>query len=183
MSKIRNTETFIKKAVEIHGEKYDYSLAEYTKAHSQIEIICPVHGSFWAKACNHIHCQSGCPKCAGKNKTLEERFWEKVDKNGPTMDHMSTACWKWTGSKFKNGYGGIKEKNTKNISAHVLSYMLHYGVDPRVKSLHTLHKCDYPPCTNPEHLFLGTPADNTRDRQLKSRARKIKLNRQEGGFF
>lgn len=67
--KISKTEDFIKKAKEVHGNKYDYSKTEYKGCHEKICIICPEHGEFWQTPINHIakHQQHGCPEC-GKEK-------------------------------------------------------------------------------------------------------------------
>lgn len=62
------TENFIKKAKEIHGDKYDYSKVEYDTYNSEVCIICPEHGEFWQNPGVHIG-GSGCPKCSLKNRT------------------------------------------------------------------------------------------------------------------
>jgi len=62
------TEIFINKAKNKHGNKYDYSLVEYEKAHKKIKIICELHGIFEQSPTNHLSGNS-CPKCKGKNKT------------------------------------------------------------------------------------------------------------------
>ena len=56
------TEYFIKKAKEIHGDKYDYSKVEYINNSNKVCIICPKHGEFWQKANDHLQ-GCGCPKC------------------------------------------------------------------------------------------------------------------------
>ena len=73
----------------------------------------------------------------------------------------------WLGAKAK-GYGmirlgGMAEKKP----ASRVSWMLHFGPIP--DGMHVLHKCDNPECTNPDHLFLGTHADNMRDKTSKGR--------------
>jgi glutaredoxin len=70
--KIKN-EDFIKKANEIHENKYDYSFVEYKNAVSKIKIICPSHGEFIQIAKNHIYLNEGCPYCS-KNKSNLELF-------------------------------------------------------------------------------------------------------------
>ena len=55
-------EEFIKKAKEIHGDKYDYSKVDYSNAHTKVCIICPNHGEFWQTPNNHLR-GHGCPKC------------------------------------------------------------------------------------------------------------------------
>lgn len=59
----RNNLEFIIKSQEVHGDKYDYSKVNYLTKEDSIEIICPMHGSFWQKAHDHT-CGCGCPSCA-----------------------------------------------------------------------------------------------------------------------
>jgi hypothetical protein len=59
-----NTNDFINRAREIHGNKYDYSLSIYTGSHGKVKIICPIHGLFEQQATCHINRKSQCPKCA-----------------------------------------------------------------------------------------------------------------------
>jgi hypothetical protein len=89
----------------------------------------------------------------------EERFWSYVDKNGPN------GCWIWNGCRDKWGYGDLSWFN-KHIQAHRLAWKLLRG-DPG--KLDCLHKCDNPPCCNPDHIFLGTDADNHWDKCVKGR--------------
>ncbi len=79
IKKTLTTEEFIKKAKEIHGDKYDYSKVEYTSTNDKVCIICPEHGEFWQRPHNHLKGQ-GCPKCSGKFKTDTEYFIEKAKK-------------------------------------------------------------------------------------------------------
>lgn len=60
-----STDEFISRAREVHGNKYDYSRADYVTSHAKVEIICPDHGSFWQSAANHTKGnKAGCPGCA-----------------------------------------------------------------------------------------------------------------------
>lgn len=52
--KALTTEEFIKKAKEIHHDKYDYSKTTYKNSHTKVCIICPKHGEFWQRATNHL---------------------------------------------------------------------------------------------------------------------------------
>lgn len=95
------------------------------------------------------------------NEKQIKNFWAKVDK--------SDYCWNWRGTKV-NGYGLMRISLTrKNILAHRLSYLIHFGEIP--SALFVLHKCDNRGCVNPDHLFLGTLKDNTQDMLAKGRQR------------
>jgi hypothetical protein len=86
-----------------------------------------------------------------------------------------TKCWHWIGSNDGKGYGRLylrKEgKTSVFIRAHKLSWLIHNPLMP-IKHLNVLHKCDNPSCVNPDHLFLGTEADNAKDRDSKNRQAK-----------
>ncbi len=79
-------------------------------------------------------------------------------------------CWEWQGYININGYGQtrIGGRKGKAYQAHRLSWIVHFGGIP--DGLHVCHKCDNPPCVNPNHLFLGTNLDNIKDRMKKGRS-------------
>jgi hypothetical protein len=97
--------------------------------------------------------------------TTEDRFWSKVNK--------TANCWIWIGAKSKKSKrgnfrpGGCAQK----ISAHRFSWILKNGPIP--SGLCILHKCDIPDCVNPDHLFLGTQADNIADMDKKGRRKTV----------
>jgi len=65
-------EDFVKSAIAVHGNAYDYSLVEYVNNKSEIIIGCPIHGYFKGRPDTHIRRSQGCPKCVGRGLTTEE---------------------------------------------------------------------------------------------------------------
>jgi hypothetical protein len=90
-------------------------------------------------------------------KSINERFWEKVDKK------TDDECWEWQASVDTHGYGYFY--SDKRIKAHRYSWELHFGAIP--EGLYVCHHCDNPPCINPKHLFVGTAQDNLDDANKK----------------
>jgi len=80
----------------------------------------------------------------------------------------SSGCILWVGNTGKNGYGMLNWQNQPWL-AHRLAWMEVHGRIPA--GMNVLHRCDVRACINPAHLFLGTTADNMRDRREKERIR------------
>jgi hypothetical protein len=97
----------------------------------------------------------------------EARFWNKVQK----LKEEDGGCWVWTAGQDKDMYGKFSYWNKDKlqfIRAHIYSWFLYSGRVPP-EGVQVCHKCDHPYCVNPDHLFLGTTQDNTKDRDDKNR--------------
>lgn len=84
---------------------------------------------------------------------------------------MDNGCLEY---RAKHGYGRVYIGNNKHQLAHRFIWEINFGKIP--KGLFVCHKCDNPPCCEITHLFLGTPADNTRDMLAKGREWNKKLS-------
>lgn len=94
-------------------------------------------------------------------KNTPEDFWNRVEKRGPD------SCWEWTGCKRGDGYG-VMMYHGHLRGAHRLAYRFSKGEIPR--GMCVCHACDNPLCCNPDHLWVGTHAQNNADRKKKGRS-------------
>lgn len=84
------------------------------------------------------------------------------------VEKRASGCWEWTGARFPFGHGRCTHFG-RTMGTHRVAWLLFRGGIPTGKCV--LHKCDNPPCVNPDHLYIGTKADNVRDAETRGRAR------------
>jgi hypothetical protein len=92
------------------------------------------------------------------------RFWSRVTILGPD------DCWLWTGSTIRKGYGVFRTDAGGCPAAHRSAY--EYAIGPIPIGMFVLHSCDVRACCNPQHLHIGTNADNMREMATRGRSAK-----------
>ena len=135
-------------------------------------------------------CQCGCGAEVkgtwkhGHNRRVGFNPLPQVSRRRSAEDYAVTesGCWEWQGYIRKDGYGecdprflGLEDFGAERTNGqwralvHRVFYTIHVGPIP--DGLIVRHKCDNPPCVNPDHLELGTRTDNAQDRVERGRTR------------
>lgn len=92
---------FIEKAVQVHGEFYDYSKVEYKNALTKIKITCPIHGEFEQIPNKHINSKQGCPQCCHNYKTTKNIFIQRAKKIHKNLYDYSLVDYKGVDNPVK----------------------------------------------------------------------------------
>jgi very-short-patch-repair endonuclease len=124
-----NTEIFIEKAKQIHGDRYVYSKVNYVNADTQVLIICKEHGEFTQIPDFHINRKCGCPKCSNNVKLDTQTFIEKAIKIH--------------GDKYV-----YSKVNYINSITPVLIICKKHGEFIQIPDIHIYQKCGCPSCIN-----------------------------------
>lgn len=126
---------------------------------------------------------SSVPADFWRPDVVVERFWSRVDKNGPLPAHNPSLgrCWLWSRNRSKKGYGYFQIPdpdgigNARPIGAHCFAWSLANGPIP--DGLWVLHQCDNPPCCNPRHLEVGDQSRNMREAWDRGRIANVRYCR------
>ena len=143
---------------------------------SQWLCICEC-GKECIKSVSHLNA-GDIKSCGCLNNPNEKQYLEILKERLLSKRKIkANGCWEWTGA-LAQGYVLIHLRNNNFTKAHRLSWELFRGPIP--KGLCVCHHCDNPKCFNPDHLWVGTHADNMKDKDRKGRGNKgRKLKRRQ----
>lgn len=152
VSRKLDNSSFIKKAINTHGNKYDYSLVEYKRYHAKVKIICKIHGEFLQRPSSHIDGR-GCNKCG--RKTVSEKLSKKIteeeisvlllDLNSKTMNELKIDMGmhdqtirkimrknniKWKSDSYGPMYESISKNFWNNVKSGAKSRNLDFDITP-----------------------------------------------------
>lgn len=160
--------------VEINGKRLQRHRIIWEEAHGPIP-----EGMAIARSCGKLTCMnldhmklstSGAESGGAESNWMKTGILNEKGKRRWESKFVTTpgACWIWTGTKDKNGYGKVSLAGS-DLRAHQVAWILQ-NKRPVPVGLCVLHSCDQPSCVNPDHLWIGSNADNMRDKVEKGRA-------------
>lgn len=123
---MNKTENFILKAIEIHGNKYDYNKSNYEKANIKLTITCPIHGDFEQSPMAHIGQKQGCPICGKINKKTNKKTTEQF---------IQECNLKWN---FKYDY---KKTVYSNKNEKIIFECPEHGIQSQTAKQHLKNGC------------------------------------------
>ena len=169
-------EKFIELANKTHNDYYNYSFTKYIRNHSKIEIICPIHGSFWQEASSHLN-GCGCPKCSKikigndrrksneqfinhANKIHKHKYDYSIFRYLGAHEHGEIICKKH-GTFSQNPTNHLQGKGCPKCSCNVsipeknfMDYII-LSENNRHKYIKPYKVDGYDPLTNTIYEFLG----------------------------
>jgi len=92
-SRFCSKEDFLRKAISIHGDKYDYSKVRYINSYTPVTIICPIHGEFERLPMRHIGAKAGCPLCQTRPQREKNRYYNVGFVDIEEFDEAIKKCW------------------------------------------------------------------------------------------
>lgn len=137
-----NTKSFIEKAVEVHGDQFDYSLVNYKGTRIDIKIVCKVHGAFTKKPDRHLQ-GVGCPKC-GMYTTRQ--FIEKAEEVHGRKYNYSEVVYTGTRNKIKiicPDHGAFEQDPTVHLRGHSCRKCHHHSLSDFLSRVEEVHGDKY----------------------------------------
>lgn len=133
---------------------------------------------FPSRSSKRKFCSQECRSAyARTDQQIRSRFLQYVD-----INQDKTLCWEWQGGLNDSGYGKFRASPEVNyVTTHRFAFEMF--VRPLKPGELVLHRCDNPPCVNPNHLFTGTHQDNVDDRERKGRGARVVGSQHHAAVF